>query len=70
MDWVETASVLEMYALLTYSSLRPGEVARRYDKSPSAVSVAKRRLEAQAARDTHLAKGFQELAGILDLNDG
>jgi hypothetical protein len=57
--------MLRMYALRSYSGLRPTEVARRCGKSPSAVSMAQRRVEDLAARDADLARGLMELAKTL-----
>ncbi|MFH2006035.1 MAG: transposase [bacterium] len=60
--------VLRMYALRTYSGLRPSEVARRCGKGPSAVSMVRRRVEELASRDADLARRLRELAESLGVD--
>ncbi len=59
--------VLRMYALGSYSGLRPTEVARRCKKVPSAVSMAQRRVEELDLQDADLARKIRELAKYLSV---
>lgn len=53
---------LLLYALRRYSSLRPIEIARRYSRTPAAVTVATKAVAAEATRDRSLAKTLHQLA--------
>lgn len=53
---------LLLYALRRCSSLRPTDIARRYSRTPAAVTIATKAVEAEAARDRRLAKSLHQLA--------
>jgi hypothetical protein len=53
---------LLLYAQRLHSTLRPSEVARRYGRRPSAVSMAHQAINAAAAEDAALAAGLATLA--------
>lgn len=57
---------LYLYAQRLHSRLRPSEIARRYGRTPGAVSLAARDLGAEARRDRSLGAGLEELAGTLE----
>ncbi|MBI3097151.1 MAG: transposase, partial [Planctomycetes bacterium] len=54
-----------LYALRLHSPLRPSEIARRHGRTPAAVSLAVRDLEAEARENRSLASGLRTLAGCL-----
>ncbi len=49
-----------------YSSLRPAEIARRYQRTPAAVTLAVRDLAEEARRNHRLAAGLASLARSLE----
>ena len=57
---------LKMYALRLHSRLRPSDIARRYDRTPAAVTMAAKQLAAQATHDPGLAAGLIAVAEVLD----
>ena len=57
--------VIKMYALRSHSGMRPIDIARRYNKTPAAVSLAKRRLNDLASSDPDLAMRLQRLSDTL-----
>lgn len=50
-----------LYALRRYSSLGPTAIARRYSRTPAAVTVATKAIEALAGRDRRLAASLLRL---------
>jgi hypothetical protein len=56
---------LMLYALRKHSQLRPTEIARRYGRTPAAVSVAVRDLDREAAADADLAQRLARLADAI-----
>ncbi|MEW6363403.1 MAG: hypothetical protein AB1714_02050, partial [Acidobacteriota bacterium] len=58
------------YALRKYSALGVSEVARRCERTPSAISLAVRRLDEEAARNQHLRAGLDRLAASLSARCG
>jgi putative transposase len=57
---------LKLYALRRYSGLRPSAIARRHGRTPAAVSLACRDLEAAATDDPELAAGLRSLAAAVE----
>lgn len=60
---------LLLYALRRYSSLRPIEIARRYSRTPAAVTVATKAVEVEAPRNRSQAKALQRLARRFEIKD-
>ena len=56
---------LLLYAQRRSSALRPREIARRYGRRPSAVTMAVRALKAQALTDRPLARKLADLSAAL-----
>ena len=59
------ALLLLLYAQRRISALRPREIARRYGRRPSAVTMAVRAPEAQARADRALARKLSDLSVAL-----
>lgn len=57
---------LLLFAQRLYSSLRPSEIARRYQRTPAAVTLAVRDLAEEAKRNPRLAAGLASLARSLE----
>ena len=55
---------LLLVAQRLHSRLRPSEIARRYDRSPAAVTMAVKRLNAEAKENPELAKKLTRLAKV------
>ena len=56
---------LLLFAQRLHSRLRPSEIARRYDRTPAAVTLAVRALSAEAKENRELAAGLASLADAL-----
>lgn len=56
---------LLLYAQRLYSRLRPSEIARRYGRTPAAVTLAVRDLDEQSKGDRRLAAGLEALSRML-----
>ena len=54
-----------LYAQRRFSAVRPREIARRYGRRSSAVTMAVRALEAQARTDRALARKPADLSAAL-----
>lgn len=52
---------LLLYAMRKHTRLRPGEIARRYGRSPAAVTLAVRDLDNEAASNPELAAKLEQL---------
>jgi len=56
---------LKYHALRKHSSLGVSEIARRFGRSPAAISIAVKGLDAEAASNPDLKAGFERLARTL-----
>jgi len=56
---------LLLYALRLHSDLRPAEIARRYDRTRAAVTMASKQLSAEAQHNRALANGLAALVPVL-----
>ena len=56
-----------MYALRLHSRLRPAEIARRYGRRRSAVTMAAQQLAAEATINPELAAGLVALAEAVEM---
>jgi REP element-mobilizing transposase RayT len=61
---------LRLYALRKHSSLRPVDVARRCGRSPAAVSLAVKRIDAEARSDPELARRLRALGEAVEAERG
>ena len=60
---------LLLWAQRRFSALRTTEIARRYDRGQSAVSMAYQAIERQARKDEQLAQATDKLAALLRKSD-
>ena len=56
---------LLLYAQRLHSTLRPSEIARRYGRTPAAVTAATRAMETEATKNQALAAGLASLAALI-----
>jgi hypothetical protein len=59
---------LLLYAQRLHSDLRPAEIARRYDRTRAAVTMATKQLFSEAQQNRELAAGLTALAAVLEEN--
>jgi len=61
--------LLKMHALRLHSGLRPAEIAQRFNRGRSTVTMATQRLAAEAAVNAELAAGLKTLSMVLAENN-